>query len=129
MVIKPQKKAEALARYFATKLSADGRAMRTGENPVRTAIRARYAGGFWPLGPAITPNEVHLAVKDLPLTKAPGPEKVPAEFYSRLPALLKIMPELYTSMMQTNRIPKEAAEYHILPFDKYGKDPSLCSSK
>ena len=32
-------------------------------------------------------------------------------------------------MIETDRIPEEATKYHVLPFDKVGKDPSLCGSE
>ena len=32
-------------------------------------------------------------------------------------------------MIEKNLIPKEATWYHILPFDKVGKDPGVCGSK
>ena len=32
-------------------------------------------------------------------------------------------------MIEQNQIPQEASRFHILPFDKPGKNPSLCASK
>ena len=129
IVVHPQQKAEALARFFAKKMSAEGKEMRSTDNEVRRNIRMRYAGGRWPLEPKVTRDEVLLAAKDMSLTKAPGPDKMPAEFYYHLPALLEVLPDMYTRMLELNKIPSEATKYYILPFDKFGRDPGLCKNK
>ena len=54
-IVRPQQKAEALARHFAEKLSATGKAVQTRDgNKVRTTIRERYAGGTWRMEPPKT---------------------------------------------------------------------------
>ena len=54
--------------------------MGTGGNSVRTAIRNRYTGQIWAPEPGVSKDEVLLAVKDVPMTKEPGPDRPPAEF-------------------------------------------------
>ena len=128
VVAHPQRKAKELARFFAKKFSADGKPADSNNTMVRRAIRERYEGGIKTLVPPISKDEIQLAVIDLPMNRAPGPDQMPADFFKRLPALLETLPSMYTHMIETNQIPDMARKYHILPFDKAGKDPSQCSS-
>ena len=36
---------------------------------------------------------------------------------------------MFAKMVETNQIPGLATHYHILPFDKPGKDPQACENK
>ena len=80
-MVHPKEKAEAVAQYFATKLSADGIIATQRQNPTSEKIRVRFQGGRWRLSPAIDKAEVSLAARDLPTNRAPGPDEIPAEFY------------------------------------------------
>ena len=77
----------------------------------------------------ITEEEIKIIVKELPTNKATGRDKIPAEFYRKLPALAKALIPMYTNMIENNHLPTAACEYVILPFDKPGKDPSQCASR
>ena len=69
--------------------------------------------------------EIPKAIRGLATGMAPGPDDFSAEVYKNLPELSNPLAELYTQMIQENQIPREMCSYHILPFDKVGKDPAL----
>ena len=79
--------------------------------------------------PPITRDEVRLAAPDLPMNKAPGRDRIPAEFYRHLPVLLHVLPGMRTHMIETNQIPEVACRYHIPPFDKARQNPSQRNGK
>ena len=103
LIIDPQLKAEALARYFATKLSANGTPGSASNTLVRRAIRERYKGGTGLLEPPVGRDEILLAAADLPVNRAPGPDQLPAEVFKHLPAFLDVLPGMYTHMIETNQ--------------------------
>ena len=66
--------------------------MHTGAGLGRRASRNKYTGGMWPLEPGIRKDEGVLAEKDVPMARVPGPDKMPAELFRQLPALLGNLP-------------------------------------
>ena len=120
-IVHPEIKVEVLVQHFARKLTEGKTLLHGGNSMIRKQIRNRYRKGHWKLEPSISTEEVLLAAMDLPTNKATGPDRIPAEFFYHLPALLEILPGLYTRMVELNKIPFEATKYHILPFDKFGR--------
>ena len=125
--MRPETKVEALAQHFARKLTEGDTLIHGGYSVVRNRVKVRYRAGHWRLDPPISVEEVQLAANDMPTNKATGPDKLPAEFYKRLPALGQVAPKLFTQMIEDNYIPREVCCYDILPFDKASKNPALCS--
>ena len=73
--------------------------------------------------------ETKKAVAELAGNKATGPDGIPGDLYKRLPAIIPLLTNLITAIVQKGHIPWDLRQVLPVPLDKPGKDNKLCSSK
>ena len=73
--------------------------------------------------------EVVKAASCLKTGKAPGPDGVPAEVFQKLTTLWGPLRLLFNCIMRTGVIPVQMLRVYLVPLDKPGRDPELCSTK
>ena len=74
----------------------------------------------------ITREEVRLAIDDIPINKAAGPDQITNEIYKGCPGCYEKVAELFNSMVEEGEIPRAVRHFYVIPLDKPGKDPSVC---
>ena len=96
---------------------------------VRKEVQKLTKEGYMELSPAIQHEEITLAAKDIPKSRAAGPDLLPAEVYANCTGMHEHLALPFNSMIEHNYIPKATRHFFLIPLEKPGKDPTKSQNK
>ena len=73
--------------------------------------------------------EIRKAIGSLAARRAPGPDGLPTEVFSGLPALQEPLASLFTSLLQRGRLPQGMSPLYVIPLGNPGKSRTSCIAK
>ena len=73
-----------------------------------------------------TPDEVHETIRDLKVSKGPGPNGIPDRALKHLPRrAVSLLAHIFNAVLRTHHVPQTWKYARVISILKRGKDPAL----
>ena len=130
-------KCEAIGSFFQEKLSAP--AVNGLKNKSVVTTEAAKDPDSCPLPPfreriteevpKVTVGEIKMAIANMNLRKAPGPDMMTVLLYRKMTKLHPYLASIFYLILREGKIPRSLCMLYIVPLVKPGGDPTKCTSR